>query len=205
MSTADVIISQATAERRYASIFAELKDVSTSRTAARLLGARHDVILAALFRHVDTLQSHTRTCFARLDDEIVGHVTCVPSEEFVVRQRTTLAEVRRLSPLAGLRLYFHQALRRLKRTRLGPTAPAQLHIASLAVRSDLRRRGIATALLAHACNAAVAAAHYQLSLDVAATNHAAVAFYRANGFRVAAARRGGMKLIKTLGSAPMQP
>jgi ribosomal-protein-alanine N-acetyltransferase len=66
----------------------------------------------------------------------------------------------------------------------------ELHINTLAVRPAARRRGLATALLRHFIAEAAATGATRATLEVRASNTAALALYERLGFRVAARRPG---------------
>ena len=66
----------------------------------------------------------------------------------------------------------------------------ELHINTLAVAPAARRRGLATALLRHVIADAAAAGATRATLEVRASNAAALGLYGQLGFRVAATRRG---------------
>ena len=66
----------------------------------------------------------------------------------------------------------------------------ELHINTLAVAPSARRRGIATALLGHIIADAAASGATRATLEVRASNTAALALYDRLGFRVAATRPG---------------
>ena len=64
----------------------------------------------------------------------------------------------------------------------------ELHINTLAVAPAARRNGIATALLRHVIADAAASGATRATLEVRASNDAALGLYRALGFRIAATR-----------------
>jgi tRNA threonylcarbamoyl adenosine modification protein YeaZ/ribosomal-protein-alanine acetyltransferase len=64
------------------------------------------------------------------------------------------------------------------------------HLDNLAVVPSVRRRGLARRLLLEVLDAVRAAGDTRLTLEVRATNAAAQALYRSEGFRLAALRRG---------------
>jgi ribosomal-protein-alanine N-acetyltransferase len=66
----------------------------------------------------------------------------------------------------------------------------ELHINTLAVAPEARRRGLATALVRHIIADAAAAGATKATLEVRASNAAALALYQRLGFRVAATRPG---------------
>jgi ribosomal-protein-alanine N-acetyltransferase len=66
----------------------------------------------------------------------------------------------------------------------------ELHINTLAVAPAARRRGIGTALMRHVMAEAAAAGATRATLEVRASNAAALALYDRLGFRVAATRPG---------------
>ena len=66
----------------------------------------------------------------------------------------------------------------------------ELHINTLAVAPAARRRGLATALLRHILADAAAAGATKATLEVRASNTAALALYGRLGFHVAATRPG---------------
>jgi len=66
----------------------------------------------------------------------------------------------------------------------------ELHINTLAVAPADRRRGLATALLRHVMADAAAAGATKATLEVRASNTAAIALYERLGFRIAATRPG---------------
>jgi [ribosomal protein S18]-alanine N-acetyltransferase len=66
----------------------------------------------------------------------------------------------------------------------------ELHINTLAVAPAARRRGLATALLRHVMADAAASGATKATLEVRASNTAALALYGRHGFRVAATRPG---------------
>jgi [ribosomal protein S18]-alanine N-acetyltransferase len=66
----------------------------------------------------------------------------------------------------------------------------ELHINTVAVAPAARRRGLAAALLRHVIADAVASGATRATLEVRASNAAALALYQRLGFRVAATRPG---------------
>ena len=68
--------------------------------------------------------------------------------------------------------------------------PPDGEVLTLGVLPALRRQGIATALLGRALDLARPAGTTRLLLEVAADNHAALAFYRRHGFRPLSRRPG---------------
>ena len=66
----------------------------------------------------------------------------------------------------------------------------QLHILNIAADPALRRRGIGTALLRAVAVRAAALGLSELTLEVRASNKAALAFYRRHGFRRTGVRPG---------------
>jgi len=66
----------------------------------------------------------------------------------------------------------------------------ELHINTLAVASDLRRRGTATLLLRHVLAETSKEGARKATLEVRASNQAALALYERLGFRVTATRPG---------------
>jgi ribosomal-protein-alanine N-acetyltransferase len=66
----------------------------------------------------------------------------------------------------------------------------ELHINTLAVAPAVRRQGVATALLRHVIADAAASGALKATLEVRASNTAALALYERLGFRVAATRPG---------------
>jgi len=87
----------------------------------------------------------------------------------------------------------------------------QLHILNLAVRPDLRRTGIATALLQASLEKARARGLAEATLEVRPSNQAALAFYRRHGFVQTGRRRryyadtGEDALIMTVPLPPPAP
>jgi ribosomal-protein-alanine N-acetyltransferase len=65
----------------------------------------------------------------------------------------------------------------------------ELHINNLAVHPEWRRRGVARRLLTYVLAAAEEAGAIRATLEVRASNHAALRLYEQFGFRVAATRR----------------
>ncbi|NPV55651.1 MAG: ribosomal protein S18-alanine N-acetyltransferase [Anaerolineae bacterium] len=65
----------------------------------------------------------------------------------------------------------------------------EVHIATLAVRSDCRRQGIARELLRHALQMALAEGGLKAMLEVRRSNQAALALYREFGFVEVGVRR----------------
>ncbi|NPA07279.1 MAG: ribosomal protein S18-alanine N-acetyltransferase [Chloroflexi bacterium] len=66
----------------------------------------------------------------------------------------------------------------------------QAEIATVAIAAEHRRRGLARHLVARAVREACAQGARQIDLEVRVDNHAAIALYRALGFREAGRRRG---------------
>ncbi len=66
----------------------------------------------------------------------------------------------------------------------------ELHINTLAVAAGMRRRGLATLLLRHVIADALAAGATRATLEVRASNAAALALYQRLGFSVSARRTG---------------
>ena len=66
----------------------------------------------------------------------------------------------------------------------------ELHINTLAVSPRDRRRGVATSLLRHVMADAAAAGATKATLEVRASNDAALGLYQRLGFQVAGTRRG---------------
>jgi ribosomal-protein-alanine N-acetyltransferase len=66
----------------------------------------------------------------------------------------------------------------------------ELHINTLAVSPDCRRRGVATLLMQHVLAAAGTEGARKATLEVRASNQAALALYERLGFRVTARRPG---------------
>ena len=66
----------------------------------------------------------------------------------------------------------------------------ELHINTLAVAPAARRQGMATAILRHAIAEAAASGATRATLEVRASNTAALGLYQRLGFHVAATRRG---------------
>lgn len=66
----------------------------------------------------------------------------------------------------------------------------ELHINTIAVREDLRRRGLATALMHHVLDDAQHQGASRATLEVRRSNEAAQRLYEALGFRLAAVRPG---------------
>ena len=64
----------------------------------------------------------------------------------------------------------------------------ELHINTLAVHPSVRRQGLATALLRHIFADASASGALKATLEVRASNSAAISLYRGLGFHVAATR-----------------
>jgi ribosomal-protein-alanine N-acetyltransferase len=87
----------------------------------------------------------------------------------------------------------------------------QLHILNLAVRPDLRRTGIATALLRASLEEAQARGLTEATLEVRPSNQGALAFYQRHGFVPAGRRRryyantGEDALIMTVPLPPPAP
>ena len=65
----------------------------------------------------------------------------------------------------------------------------EAHVTTLAVAEDHRRSGVATVLLLDGVRHAAATGSVQVSLEVAASNHAAQALYRRFGFVPVGVRR----------------
>ena len=66
----------------------------------------------------------------------------------------------------------------------------ELHINTIAVREDLRRRGLATALMHHVLEDAQRQGASRATLEVRRSNEAAQCLYEALGFRLAGVRPG---------------
>jgi [ribosomal protein S18]-alanine N-acetyltransferase len=66
----------------------------------------------------------------------------------------------------------------------------ELHINTLAVAPAARRRGLATAMLRHVMAEAVASGVTKATLEVRASNTAALGLYQQLGFQIAATRPG---------------
>jgi ribosomal-protein-alanine N-acetyltransferase len=66
----------------------------------------------------------------------------------------------------------------------------ELHINTIAVREDLRRRGLATALMHHVLDDAPRQGASRATLEVRRSNEAAQRLYEALGFRLAGVRPG---------------
>ena len=65
----------------------------------------------------------------------------------------------------------------------------ELHINNVAIRPECRRGGLATFLLEHVLDAAIAEGATRATLEVRRSNHAARALYEGLGFRVRGVRR----------------
>ncbi|MBI3264499.1 MAG: ribosomal protein S18-alanine N-acetyltransferase [Acidobacteria bacterium] len=64
----------------------------------------------------------------------------------------------------------------------------EVHLNTLAIRPDLRRRGLGTLMLRHVLREAAERGARRATLDVRVSNDAALALYRALGFEIAATR-----------------
>ena len=194
-----IVPAEPTAESARA--YAKLYDISTGETAMRMFGPGYLELLAVLFRDETTLHSYDRTHFATVGARVVAHITCFSSQEFPARRSATFRAIRQIADFTALRVRFFDIVRTLRRASLGPAGGNDLHVGSIAVLGQFQRCGIATALLEHALEQAYAEGHDQLSLDVGATNTAAIAAYRNNGFTIQENRGSILKLVRPIRTA----
>jgi ribosomal protein S18 acetylase RimI-like enzyme len=123
------------------------------------------------------------TWVAELEGEIAGAMVAFPYGDAPGRTRAFVRAAIRETPPSRwpslLRLMW-------KGHRRAPRhAPDWLYVDALATVPELRRRGVATALLAHAERIALDAGRPALALDTPETNTAALALYESVGFEVA--------------------
>lgn len=177
----------------------ELINLATGGSLGKSLGEACNAVVRQLYQHPETLQSATCTWAAGVDGEIVGQVGAVSYSEYSMRRYNSARLIRQASRVAGMRGYADDLCRWLSGTPLGPWADGQLYIQSLAVMPLAQRQGVGARLLRQveavckelSCNA--------LSLNVLASNKAALSLYEASGFSVVAQRGQRIKLLKVVG------
>jgi ribosomal protein S18 acetylase RimI-like enzyme len=139
---------------------------------------------------------------AELDGELAGAMAAMPYHEWTPRAhrflRTTLRSIPPWRWPSALWMYRSSG-------RMAPEPPrTSLYVDSLATRTDLRRRGVARALLEHAEAMAQADGLRTVALDTWQDNRAARALYVSSGYEEVAytpavgALPGGVSLVKEL-------
>jgi len=191
-------ISFASAAADGAAAYVQQKDMATGHTLSAVLGERYETIVTELYRATDTLQSHNRIVVATLDGAIVGHISCIPTHEFAARARASARILARSSPRVRWRLAVTALRRRLSGNQLGPWAPGQHYIQSLAVAASARRQGIAAQLIDQAIHRARRDDASALVLNTRADNTAAMELYAKHGFVIARRRGANLRLKRPL-------
>ena len=136
-------------------------------------------ILAAAYGRDGNSASHEVVTVAEIDGRVAGAIAAFPVAEGDFRARAFL----RLTLSRTPPWLWPRTLRVFRMGgQLTPPAPADaLYVDALATHPDLRRRGVATALLQAAERRAHGAGLSALALDTAETNYAAQALYEGFG------------------------
>ena len=131
----------------------------------------------------DFRRSAPATWVAELDDAVVGAMVAFPYGDAPARTRAFVRAALRRTPPARwpgiVRLLW-------KGHRRAPRHPGDwLYVDALATAPEHRRRGVATALLAHAERIALESGRPAVALDTPESNAGALALYERAGFAVA--------------------
>lgn len=152
----------------------------SSRAALRLL--------RAAFRRSGTTASAEVVTVAEIDGEVAGILAAFPVDEADRRTtrflRVTFARVPPWRWPTTLRIF------QLGAAAAAPPPHDALYVDALATHPSVRRRGVATALLAAAERRAREEGFPRLALETETTNDAAQALYRRLGFEATAKRPG---------------
>ena len=172
----------------------------------RYAGSREGAlrVLRAAFGRSGTTASAEVVTVAELNGAVVGVLAAFPVDEADGRAarflRTTLARIAPWRWAAALRIF------RLGASAAAPPPPGALYVDALATAPELRRRGVATALLAAAERRARDEGFPSLALETETSNDAAQALYRGLGFHATETRPplgglpGFVSFVKLLGS-----
>jgi ribosomal protein S18 acetylase RimI-like enzyme len=149
--------------------------------------ARARALLSSVYRRPGHAASFEVCAVAELDGELAGVIAWFPVSEGDERARRFVSlTAPRVPPWRWPALLRH--LRAAGHVSPNPP-PWALYVDALAVAPRFRRRGLATALLARAADAARAHGLQAVALDTGLQNESARALYEANGFQPRDIRR----------------
>jgi ribosomal protein S18 acetylase RimI-like enzyme len=149
--------------------------------------ARARALLAAVYSRTGHAASFEVCSVVELEGDLAGVIAWFPVDEGDARARRFVAlTAPRVPPW-----HWPHLLRHLRAAgTVSPNPPlSALYVDALAVAPDFRRRGVATALLAAALEAAAEAGLEGVALDTGLHNEAARALYEHTGFRQREIRR----------------
>ncbi len=177
----EATIRQARPTRQEGGLYALYSNEASEGFVRDLFGAYYLRILGTAFLSPGHDSSYESTVFAKIDGEIVGMASGYSFEE---HQRSSLKPVMkaagprmlRMLPLGVLAARFLAFV-----TKLGD---GEYYLAALAVNTDSRGKGVASALLDATERRAVEAGCQRLVLDVDIANHGAQRVYQHRGMTV---------------------
>jgi ribosomal protein S18 acetylase RimI-like enzyme len=155
--------------------------------------ARARALLAAVYGRTGHAASFEVCSVVELEGDLAGVIAWFPVDEGDARARRFVAlTAPRLPPWRWPALLRH--LRAAGVVSPNPP-PSTLYVDALAVAPEFRRRGVASALLTGAEEAAAAAGLEGVALDTGLHNEAARALYEAAGYREREIRRAPSRAI----------
>ena len=162
--------------------------------------ARARALLAAVYGHTGHAASFEVCSVVELEGDLAGVIAWFPVDEGDARARRFVAlTAPRVPPWRWPALLRHLRAAGL----VSPNPPrGTLYVDALAVAPGFRRRGVATALLAAAEEAAAAAGLDGVALDTGLHNEPARSLYEAAGYRQREIRRAPNPAIATAIGGP---
>ena len=177
--SAGLVVRAAREEDEQAAV--RLLYISAQRTYDRYAGDEAGAarVLSAAYRRHGTNVSRDVVTLAELDGEVVGVLAAFPLREAESRARAFMRlAVGRTPPWRWPRMLRGAAPEQPRR----PAPPEALYIDALATAEHVRRRGVASALLAEAERRAAGAGFTHVALQTEQDNEEAQALYRRHGF-----------------------
>jgi|GEM_PF-5106046 len=178
--------------------FVQLYEISTGYRCARRYRPEFSRVLTTLFQADDTLESHTGARLVNHGGWAAGLIVCWPGDQLQRRAARSARCVDAHSIRAALARRADDALRRLRGAPRVCGAADCLHVYTLAIAPERRRRGLATALLDEAIQAASRRGFRAVALQTLTANTPACALYSRHGFDVTAEHNGYLSMQRTL-------
>lgn len=152
------------------------------------------IVLASWVRRPTSEVASRRWSVLFRDGDPAGGFVALPAPELDKARRADLLALSRLGDLGAVRERLAAVIDLFE-----PVEPGDLYLARIAVAPAHRRHGVGSALLAAVLQTAADRRCDAVRLDVASSNRAAIALYRATGFRELAARSSEVAGLRYVG------
>ena len=176
----EFVIREAKPDLEEGLVFAELFDEASEGFFSSVLGSRMNEILAEAYIKLNNEYSFENASVIEYEGTVVGMVSGYTHSEKKEFTRNILGQ---FSSGARLNIISFTLIGRILSRFLGPRGQGDYYLQAIALKSEMRGKGLGQKLLLHSVETANKKGARTLSLDVSSKNTRAIKSYRRFGMR----------------------